>query len=229
MLNAFGRLIGIAFFSIFGIFLAVFGMRWLGSGQNYAEIEHPLLSQPFLIVSTTPPAPPAEPYLIHWRLRLNAERQWQIEQSGNLTPLPKSLLLEPLGGMAGYWLEVFDPTAKEELQSLSEFVKKSGLEKAVVFSSSYQSIIREMRKLEPMWLYGTSTAEGAKIRFLNSVFLETIATIDADIVLVDKVNSARLVQEIRKRHKKIFLLTRTSEAARSLKDAQMIDGVMITP
>lgn len=226
MLAAFSRLISIAIAVLFSAFLAVFGLRWLGSSQQYAPMEHPLLKWPFLTVAESLNAAASGPWLQRLRLRLNAEREWQYLEEDQMRPLKD---LKPAAGAVGVWLEVIDPTSADRLPALSEWVEAKKLDTAVVFHSAYQAINREMRKVEPMWLYGTSTAEAAKLRFLNSLFLETVASLDSDILVVDKFDSSRLAAEIRKRHKKIFLLTRDSEAAQASKDSQIVDGVIVAP
>lgn len=226
MIAAFWRLISILIASIMTLFLCLFGVRQVGLSQQFAPIDHPLLKVPFVWVGSTS----EEPRWEHWRLRLNADRKWQIQpKEGEMQPLPEQPKNE-----TGLWLEVIDPTSVSELAKLHEYIKAAKAEKTVVFSSTYQNIDREMRKIAPLWLYGSSVAESARTRFLTSLFLEPIASIDADILVVDKINSPRLTDELRRRHKKIFLQVRPQNEedlalAQRLKTAQMIDGAFIAP
>lgn len=224
MIGAFGRLFRILIAVIIAALFGLVGLRTISSGQKYSPIDHPLLKLDFVWVGETS----NEPRWLLWKLRLNEKREWQLLVNDKMESLPV-----PPPGYA-IWLEVIDPTSSDKLNVLSEFIKNAKISQSVAFSSDYQKITREMRKIEPLWLYGSSVAESARVRLFASLYLETLANIDSDILVVDKIKSRRLIEELHRRHKKLFFLVRSQNEedlalAQGLKTDQMIDGVIIRP
>lgn len=95
------------------------------------------------------------------------------------------------------------------LDGLSELEKKyPSLKNRILFSSPYARVNAEMRKLRPLWLYGASTSDVSKLRFFNSLFIENIASANADFVEFTSVPHPRLIEELNNRKRRVLFFVK---------------------
>ena len=98
--------------------------------------------------------------------------------------------------------------------------------KRVLVKSSPQGIKKSLKEKQPLWLFSNTTAEMGKFKVMQALFLESIASLNADF-FVDKSFSPRLLDEIRRRSKKAILNPLPEETEVLLK-AKSYDGLVTT-
>ncbi len=90
-------------------------------------------------------------------------------------------------------------------------LKKYNLGKNLVIHSPVEVVLKSIKNLEPLWLYGTSQAETTRLLSLNSLGVLPAATMRSDVFLVPlkikarQVFSESLNEELVRRKKKIML------------------------
>lgn len=103
-----------------------------------------------------------------------------------------------------YYFHLLDSSGTR-LDGLSDLEKKyPSLKNRILFSSPYARVNIEMRKLRPLWLYGASTADISKLRFFNSLFIESLASANADFVEFTSVPHSRLIEELNNRKRRVL-------------------------
>ena len=119
------------------------------------------------------------------------------------------------------WIEILQP-ATSALTPLFQMLKAAQVERRVVLSSPFYDTTSEIRKQSALWLSGSATSEIAKARFMNSLYLESLLTLNGDL-LADKYFHERLLVELVKRKKIVLIQTDDPEAFQRLpiKDAHI--------
>lgn len=103
-----------------------------------------------------------------------------------------------------YYFYILDSSATR-LDYLSDLeTKYPTLKNRVLFSSPYMRVNIEMRKIRPLWLYGASTTDVSKLRFFNSLFIESLASMNADFVEFTSVPHPRLIEELNIRKRRVL-------------------------
>ncbi len=93
-------------------------------------------------------------------------------------------------------VKVLDPKDKEE---------------RFVIHSAYATASREIRKIRPLWLYGSDPSTIVRFLTMSSIYLETITDLKADLVVSPielrgrPVFTPRVIQEIERRQKLIMV------------------------
>ena len=245
MLKAFLRLFFIALASLIWLVLVVLSLRFLAGQPQYAPADHPLLGRPNwqildLLKSNPSTLPPSKDLILLARLYLSREGQWVVSTQSYLPttfqPL-NSLSNEELkaAGISSlaswveqhrdfYFLFQIEDSAAQALDQISELVAKFDLKERVLITSRYSSVLTKMREREPLWLYGASTSEISRLRFLSAIYLEPIVSLQSDFLILDRWPNERMRNEIKRRHKK-FIFQISSEKI----DAELIqktDGIL---
>ncbi|MEK6772611.1 MAG: hypothetical protein AABY64_01615 [Bdellovibrionota bacterium] len=92
-----------------------------------------------------------------------------------------------------------------------DLLKKYNLGKNLVIHSPVEVVLKSIKNLEPLWLYGTSQAEATRLLSLNSLGVLPAATMRSDVFLIPlkikdrQVFSESLNEELVRRKKKIML------------------------
>lgn len=167
-----------------------------------------------------------------------SNRDYVTFTSGEVKPIIAATLkeLEPLGVFSidtwvgafekpagfllkGIYFYSLDPSGGQ-LEQLSEFVKKRPhLKDHVLFSSPYARGNQEMRKIEPLWLYGASTTDISKLRFFTSLYIEPVATSNADFVEFISIPHPRLVEELNHRKRRVLFYLKNESSLEKLPPA----------
>lgn len=98
--------------------------------------------------------------------------------------------------------------------------------KRILVKSSPQGIKKSLKEKQPLWLYSNTTAEIGKLKVMLALFLEPIASLNADF-FVDKSFNPRLLTEIRRRNKKAIFKPGPDDFDVLLK-AKNYDGIVTT-
>jgi glycerophosphoryl diester phosphodiesterase len=122
------------------------------------------------------------------------------------------------------WIEILQP-ATSALTPLFQMLKDAQVERRVVLTSPFYDTTSEIRKNSAQWLSGSATSEVAKARFMNSLYLESLLTLNGDI-LSDKYFHERLLAELVKRKKIVLIQTDDPEAFRKLPSQDPHIGVL---
>lgn len=103
-----------------------------------------------------------------------------------------------------YYFHLLDSSGTR-LAGLSDLENKyPSLKNRILFSSPYTRVNIGMRKLRPLWLYGASTSDISKLRFFNSLFIESLASANADFVEFTSFPPARLIEELNNRKRRVL-------------------------
>jgi glycerophosphoryl diester phosphodiesterase len=65
----------------------------------------------------------------------------------------------------------------------SELITKLKAEDRIIFHSEQDGPLSDLRKLQPMWLYGTSRAQVVQTLFLSTIGLEGNAPLKGDVLI----------------------------------------------
>ncbi len=92
-------------------------------------------------------------------------------------------------------------------------VTKHQADKRVLIQSDYDIIIKTIKKLQPLWLFGSGQTELTKLKILEGLFIETISPIRGDIIVASLYQkkhgqrsfSQKLIKEIHRRQMKVIL------------------------
>lgn len=191
------------------------------------------------------PAAQLSQVILKLPVRLSNDGVWVVSNrdyvtfaTGEVKPIIAASLkeIEPLGvhsietwvnafetasafGLKGIYFYSLDPSAGQ-LEQLSEFVKKKPhLKDRVLFASPYARGNQEMRKIEPLWLYGASTTDISKLRFFTSLYIEPVATSNADFVEFISVPHPRLVEELNHRKRRVLFFLKNESSLEKLPPA----------
>ena len=96
----------------------------------------------------------------------------------------------------------------------------------VLIKSSPQGIKKKLKEKQPWWLFSNTTAEIGKFKLMQALFLEPVASLNADF-FVDKSFAPRLITEIHRRYKKAIYEPKADETEVLVK-ARGYDGLVTT-
>ena len=108
-------------------------------------------------------------------------------------------------------LNFYDPQAiwVKEVATLINDLKIS---QRVVICSPFSKFIRELSKLEPLWVYGLDPASLDRAVILEGLYIETLASLPTDVITSPLVKDGvsiltkRIVKEIRRQKKRLILI-----------------------
>ena len=121
-----------------------------------------------------------------------------------------------------YYIEIhhpYHPAIPKLLTKLTESKKDTD----VIFTSTYMDTTKYLREHSARWPTGASASETSKFRFMTSIFLEPLATLDADFVVTEKL-TARFVDELQKRNK--FVLLRDAQLEGKVSLEFEVNGIL---
>jgi glycerophosphoryl diester phosphodiesterase len=123
-------------------------------------------------------------------------------------------------GKANYLIEINQP-ANASLKKIYDAIDKNQLTERVVISSRFADVTREARNQSGRWLTDSATNEIHKIRFLNSLFLETAVDIPGDTYRASVTSHPRLLSELIRRQKVIIF----DESETQMSPAERVDKI----
>jgi hypothetical protein len=102
---------------------------------------------------------------------------------------------------SSFYIEVLHPGLSDR-DSLFQIIKSASAEERVILTSPFINTTKTLRTAGYKWLTGASTAEASKARVMSSLYLETVADIPSDVLIVEKASSSpRLLAELQRRLK----------------------------
>ena len=78
-------------------------------------------------------------------------------------------------------------------QIFSDFISKKNAGERIILQSEQDGPLSDLRKLQPMWLYGTSRAQIVQTLWLTTLGLEALAPLKGD-VLITQLHASRINQ-----------------------------------
>lgn len=96
-------------------------------------------------------------------------------------------------------------------KEIIKFVENNKLENRVLINSPVDIVIKSIKELKPMWVYGTSIPEAARLKSFTTLSLESAVSIRGDVFIapVSYLNrplvDASMVSEMKRRKKYVFL------------------------
>lgn len=219
---------------IMGI-LALFILGHLGRQQSFAPPHHPWASQSFLLIikdkcepseiSNSESAQPDAIYEI--KVALSSDFIWQVQCATNyplsdlLARLPRASLLFDIQGKSNL-----------EISALTKILGQIQTNPSVGVMSSSHVVSKLLRKEFPQWLFGADPTTLVKARFFTSLFIESMADLWPDFVIIQAQSRAseklhpRLIEELRRRKKIILWADDGSDAPISSALRSQINGVL---
>lgn len=228
MKNAFLRLILIALSSMLILATILFALRQLGALQEFAALKHPLADREFwliadragdasLISSTQSTCPEC---LIQLDLRRSLDEIWFVTND-LAAALKMSDELESTGGQTVSdvlksfpdqpFVLVIHSRDASQLSSLLDQIKSREKKQNLVIQSPFRQILTDARERRPQWLFGIAPGSITRVLLMESLYIETMADIWADVFITPlklagrDALSPRLVKELDRR-KKILIL-----------------------
>lgn len=219
------RLLFISFFSCFCVAAIVFGLRMVTKDRYFQPFDHPLNSSSNWTVAMNALSPNIKPPSEEQILIAGAQVQQLADQSLVLWPkhyiltngqnkflaqiqpedwaqlAPESLSLDQFllnNALRPIFLEVNHPQILN-VKAFYEKIKSSRDNDNVLIQTSSQGLKNSLKKLDPRWLYGATTAELGKFRLMSAFFLETTLETTYDFAVADEFTD-RQISELNKRH-----------------------------
>lgn len=127
-------------------------------------------------------------------------------------------------------IEIQDNSAFVAAQVVDEITKRS-LQNSVMILSPHSAPVREVRKLRPEWITGSTPDEIERLSMATQVGLQSAISINSDFVIssLAKGNvpllSPEVISEIHRRHKKVIAWTVNTAQDTDLALAFEIDGI----
>jgi glycerophosphoryl diester phosphodiesterase len=127
-------------------------------------------------------------------------------------------------------IEIQDNSAFVAAQVVDEITKRS-LQDTVVIMSPHSAPVREVRKLRPAWITGSTPDEIERLSMASQVGLQGAISINSDFVIssLTKGNvqllTPQVISEIHRRHKKVIAWTVNTAQDTDLALAFEIDGI----
>ena len=115
---------------------------------------------------------------------------------------------------------------------ISDLVGKSG-EGRVLIQSDYDLVIQSIKRLQPLWLYGSTTAEKVRFRTFESLWIETATPFKGDVYVGPfeqkhvTLLTETIFKEIKRRGKKVIVGPVQSKEEEDLALRLGADGVFI--
>lgn len=214
MLLAFVRLFTITAVVIFSLVLAALGLRFLGDSQRYSDFQHPMKEHGFwhiFIIKDKSTRLPQGAFP-------GAKVQQLADQS--LVVWPQNFVQHPdaarfLGQLnrdewktlapQGFTLDEFlheyanQPVLLEanlphlrNAEAFRDKIRQARSDNNILIQTSSQSLKKSLKKLEPQWLYGATTAEIGKFRFTTALYLTGVVEAAFDFIIMPSYSDLQL-------------------------------------
>ncbi len=91
------------------------------------------------------------------------------------------------------------------------FVEANSLADRIMINSTIDIIIKAIKEIRPMWIYGTSISEVSRVKSFSTLYLEPAISVRGDVFvapltyLARKLADEQLVNEMKRRKKYVFL------------------------
>jgi hypothetical protein len=231
MIRAGGRLLGILIFVLLWGAAAIYGIRKIGLNERFSPLTHSAFTQSPWIIATPNPTQKnidhvyglGANFIFGSKVQRTSDHIWVLSNATfvELDGVPKRIhqidfktwgQLHPnelnLESVLKQYKEKFiylDTRLIPPLQ-FSEFLKFIRDEKITGLLLNAQNRQNKLlaKKLEPFWLFEATTSELAAIKFLSSLYLESVSSQDADFYITDKYN-VRIASEARRRQRRYLL------------------------
>jgi len=102
-------------------------------------------------------------------------------------------------------IDVLQP-ASSSLPAFYKLIEKHKAEKRIVLTSPFYDTLRDIREHSAHWLTAHSTSEVSRSQFMNSLFLESLITLNGEVFSASKLHP-RLISELVKRQKVVLYET----------------------
>ena len=115
---------------------------------------------------------------------------------------------------------------------ISDLIGKTG-EGRVLIQSDYDLVLQSIKKLQPLWLYGATTADKVRFRTFESIWVETATPFKGDVYIGPfqqkhvPLLTETIFQEIKRRGKKVIIGPLQSKEEIDLALRLGADGVFI--
>lgn len=249
MLLAFVRLLTIALVVIFSLFLAAFGVRYLGGTQDYADFEHPLKEQKFwrIEIIAGSPAEIPEDLIVGGRVQQLADQNLVIWPQNHVNTDEGSRFLAHL--TMEQWKQVvpdglslddfrtrfadrpiFFEINLPQILNIEEFRRKlrgDRKDNNVLIQTSSQNLKKSLKKIEPQWLYGATTAEIGKYRFTTALYLTGIVEAAFDFIIMPSYTAEQL-KDLDNRFIRALMFSDEDKIPTEELAVRSIDGVVTT-
>lgn len=107
-------------------------------------------------------------------------------------------------------LTFFDPRASY-VEEVAQLIESLQIDKEIILRSPFSKFIRELRKIKPMWLYGSDSPGMGRAKVLDSLGIETLISFQEDIVITgltlngSMILSDSLLDEISRQKRRLLL------------------------
>lgn len=110
-----------------------------------------------------------------------------------------------------FWIFNLLDNATDIDKNIIQWVEKNNLQDGVVITSDTDLVISSIKDSKPLWIYGTSLSDLAKLLTMASVKLESIVTFKRDYFITPVTHrkrmmlNPRVISEMRRRFKKVAI------------------------
>ncbi len=110
-----------------------------------------------------------------------------------------------------FWILNIVDNAIDIDRYITEWVTKAKIENQIVITSEADIVISSLKALHPLWIYGTSLSDLAKVLTLASINLEGLVNFKRDYFITPvilrkrEVLNPKVILEMRKRYKKVAI------------------------
>ncbi len=209
------RLLAISFVTLVVFFIAILSLNILGSQQVFTAFDHPLLNTSQMLAVHPPPKPIGldNQSLFIPYLKVTTDNDEWVVGSRQLTEVLNEL--QPIN------LALFVNT-RINLGRLVKILFELDMQERVIIFANEQKIHIELKKMAPRWLYVANPSQRMKIKIMNSFWLAPMADYSFDIYVLDPKEEIyfpeALIYELKKRHKKVLLESKSIENTSNFKD-----------
>lgn len=158
------------------------------------------------------------------------KKQYNADEFAKLEPVELSSLVESLKDR-DLVLNVI--SNKELIDEKIAGLFDARFDNHILIQSDYDVILDSLKKLKPMWLYGTSSSERVRFRTLESMWVEPAMKYSRDVYVGPlrqkgvELLSENILSELKRRKKKILVGPLSSKDEQELVQRLGIDGVFI--
>jgi hypothetical protein len=120
----------------------------------------------------------------------------------------------------------------------SDLISSTQADEKIIFQSEQNGPLTDLRKLEPMWLYGTSRAQIVQTIWLATIGLQKLAPLKGDVLITPLHAGAEnqhaslvnedVIAEARRRSMKVLIGPVSSEHLENVKKFN-VDGAIVAP